>query len=65
MEKEEKKSMKEEYIVTDPSFKFKAMKLQICSLDPEVLKLPLDEFIEKHMKAEFVDVKCDNKDGNE
>lgn len=62
MEKEEKKSMKEEYIVTDPSFKLKAMKLQMCSLDPEVLKLPLDEFIEKHMKAEFVEVDIDDNE---
>lgn len=30
MEKEEKKSMSEEYIITDPTFKLKAMKLQMC-----------------------------------
>lgn len=61
MEKEEKKSMSEEYIITDPTFKLKAMKLQMCSLDPEVLKMSLDEFIEKRLKAEFVEVKNDDE----
>mgnify|MGYP000855732249 CR=1 FL=1 len=62
MEKEEKKSMSEEYIVPDPSFKARAMRLQMCSLDPEILKMSLDEFIEKHIKAEFVEVKLDTKE---
>ena len=65
MEKEEKKSMTEEYIVPDPSFTLRAMRLKACSLDPEILEMSLDEFIEKHMKAEFVDVEYDNKDDNE
>lgn len=62
MEKEDKKSMTEEYIVTDPSFKARAIKLKMASLDPEVLKMSLDEFIEKRLKAEFVEVDIEDND---
>lgn len=65
MEKEEKKSMTEEYIVPDPSFTLRAMQLKMCSLDPEILEMSLDEFIDKHIKAEFVEVKVDNKEDEE
>ena len=62
MEKEENKSMTEEYIVPDPSFKIRAMELKMCSLDPEVLKMSLDEFIEKRLKAEFVEVDIEDNE---
>jgi len=62
MEEKDKKSMTEEYIVPDPSFLSRAMMLKASSLDPEILEMSLDEFIEKHIKAEFVEVKLDSKE---
>ena len=62
MEQKDKKSTEQEYIITDPTFTLRAMQLKMCSLDPEILEMSLDEFIEKHIKAEFVEVKFDTKE---
>ncbi len=62
MEEKDKKSTEQEYIVPDPTFTLRAMQLKMCSLDPEILEMSLDEFIEKHIKAEFVEVKLDTKE---
>lgn len=60
MEEKDKKSTEQEYIVPDPTFTLRAMQLKMCSLDPEILEMSLDEFIEKHIKAEFVEVEIDD-----